>query len=132
MRAMLLAAAIASGAALAACGGDDADHDGEYGGDTTAAAPGAPSAPAAIDTPAVGSPSGAVVPPPTADALRSELAEKFDKMGGMQRVNIETDGSGVVTLSGAVKSADRKQTAEDAAAMVPGVVSVKNNIRVEE
>lgn len=132
--AMLLVAAVVCCIGLSACG-DDASRDGEYDGstDTTPGAMGQPAPASGLDTTSSpGAGSTTVVPPPTADEIRRQLAEKFGLMGGMSRVNIETDSSGVVTLSGTVKSPDRKQTAEDAAAMVPGVIKVENGIRVEE
>jgi hyperosmotically inducible protein len=45
-------------------------------------------------------------------------------------INVETDNSGVVTLTGKVDSADVKKRAEQVAKKVGGVKSVKNNITV--
>lgn len=129
-RPVLLAAALAIAVALPACGGDDAAN-GDASGTATDTI-GSGTAPGA----SVGAPTAApldtvYVPPPSTSEIRSQLAEKFDKMGGMDRVNIVADSTGVVTLSGTVKTSDRKQTAEDAAALVPGVVRVVNKLRVE-
>ena len=45
-------------------------------------------------------------------------------------INVDTDNSGVVTLSGKVDSADTKKRAEQVAKKVGGVKSVKNNLTV--
>jgi hypothetical protein len=106
----------------------------ENAGDTPADSVQNDVAPATIDTPSTATTSqptdsGAVVP--TETEVRSAMQEKFDAMGGMDRVRIDVSGSTVV-LEGTVTSSDRKQTAEDVARAVPGVVSVENRIEVGE
>jgi hypothetical protein len=124
--AMLLSALTLGALMLGACGKDD-------GSDSDADSSVIP-APATIDTPTTRSGAGPVdtsTAPPQEMEVRTTIEEKFDIMGGMEGVRYNVDG-GAVTLEGTVKSADRKQTAEDVAKAVPGVVSVENNIRVEE
>jgi len=47
-------------------------------------------------------------------------------------IHVETDHSGIVTLSGKVGSADMKKRAEQVAKKVNGVKSVKNKIEVSK
>ena len=47
-------------------------------------------------------------------------------------IHVETDHSGVVTLSGKVASSDMKKRAEQVAKKVNGVKSVKNQIQVSK
>ena len=63
---------------------------------------------------------------------RKQMQEKFDTMGGMEGVVITFQGPHAVLLEGTVKTADRRQTAEDVARAVPGITKVENRISVVE
>jgi hypothetical protein len=122
------------GAMLAACAKDDAGGVPRDSAATNAATNGAATeaTDGAADTAAAATGGdSAVVPPPPADEVRRQMKEKFDIMGGMEHVRIDATSDGVVQLSGTVSSADRRQTAEDVARAIPGVVRVDNRIRVE-
>ena len=72
--------------------------------------------------------TGAAVPPPLADAVRSALAQT--RHGWLQRVVVAGEG-GRVVLRGKVPSYYLKQMAQTAAMTVQGVEVLQNELQVE-
>lgn len=61
--------------------------------------------------------------------IKAEYAK--DKQVSFRRIHVDTDDSGVVTLSGTARSKAEKDKAATIAKNVEGVASVKNNIKVQ-
>ncbi|MGH9496174.1 MAG: BON domain-containing protein [Candidatus Sulfotelmatobacter sp.] len=59
-------------------------------------------------------------------------AKLASDVGGSSLTNVDVSTTnGIVTLSGQVQSADKKQKAQTVTASLPGVVRVNNNIQVQ-
>ena len=61
--------------------------------------------------------------------IKAEYAK--DKQVSFRRIHVDTDDSGVVTLSGTARSKAEKDKAASIAKKVEGVASVKNLIKVQ-
>ncbi len=62
--------------------------------------------------------------------IKSKLAA--EKMSSLAKISVDTDGSGMVVLSGTARSQDAIDKATSIARGVEGVVSVQNNIKVRK
>lgn len=129
---MILVLAVSLGclaATLGACSstGDDgapSDTTANVTGDTAAAnaIPVAPTDSVAADT------AAAYATDPA--QIVEQMKARYEKMGGMEGVNIKVTEAGGIVLEGHVPTTDRKQTAEDVARVIAGNVPVDNRLGV--
>lgn len=71
----------------------------------------------------------AVVPPVTVQESIQEALERLAERQA-QRIEVAVDG-GIVTLRGKVDSWHEKQAVLEAASHAPGIVSVRNELRID-
>ena len=68
------------------------------------------------------------LPPPLTTKVKSELAAA--KLSSLVHIKVKTNGAGVVTLRGKVKTQEAADKAVSIAQAVSGVTSVENNIKI--